>query len=347
MTTNLSKDLKIRLIGIQSKEGASRNDIEQLIIDALLSKETLHKNTKNVPRAIRGFTARMPYIVLLPELATVPYCYTKDIWKLAEEDGGNTVIWMSKLAKKYGVYLGMSYLRKLPGSHYANEFVFMNPDGIEIKGANNKRVTKQKSAAFESFFLKGIKGARVLTINTPCGPVKIGVGICYENQRSFIFKEFWEEKVDLILMPHCAPTPQRGILATEKQVEDYDKALKLVATFNSIFFSDVPILMVNKVGEWKSPLAGILKFVKQDSVFKGFSAIALNYNTLQQLVEEEGYIAETLILKAEKERKLGTFGFGFLELKSMPFAWPLLQFYAIQAMGGISYFLSIKRRLAS
>ena len=159
-------------------------------------------NLKKARHLIDQAAQKGAKLIALPEFMPTGYTFTKTIWDAGEPKDGPTVKWLKDNSKKLGVYLGTSYL-EAEGDNFFNTFVMTNPDGSEVG-----RVRKQTPAIFEAFFTKGDLNPHVF--DTEIG--KVGVGVCYENQFSFIPKIMQQQSVDLLLMPHSAPTPEQSLL---------------------------------------------------------------------------------------------------------------------------------------
>ena len=102
-------------------------------------------------------------------------------------------------------------------------------------------------AAYEAYFFKGDSGPH--TIGTELG--RIGVGICYENQLADLPKPMYEASVDLVLMPHSAPTPSQSLSFRKPAVDIYNKTLEKIAQRLAVLLG-VPVVMVNKSGRWQT-----------------------------------------------------------------------------------------------
>ena len=218
-------------------------------------------------------------LILLPEFMSTGYIFTTDIWDSAEPKDGPTEKWLKSNSARLGVWLGTSYL-EADGEDFFNTFVLTTPDG-KIAG----RVRKQKPAGPEAFFFKGEKG--IHTISTKLGI--IGVGICYENYLCFLPQIFYDEKVDLILMPHSAPV----------QTIDGSSIASLYAELLG-----VPAIMVNKVGMFHSP-SQIPDIPSTDNIFPGKSAIADSNGSIKaNLGSDEGILVEDVHLDSSLKTKL-------------------------------------------
>ena len=232
-------------------------------------------------------------LIVLPEFMPTGYVFTTAIWDGGEPKEGPTVKWLKEHSKRLGVYLGTSFL-EADGEDFFNTFLITTPEGKEAG-----RVRKQTPAIFEAYFTKGDTGPHI--IQTDIG--KIGVGICYENMLAYMPKLMNQQSPDIYLAPHSAPTPTRGIFVPKQAIEFFNQNLKNLATFYSGFLG-VPVVFVNKCGEWKTTLPG-LPFIPQNSIFPGLSAIADSDGTLKsQLGKEESILVEDVPLDPARKKNV-------------------------------------------
>jgi len=272
-------------------------------------------------------------LILLPEFMPTGYIFSKIIWDNGEPKEGSTVKWLRENSKKLGVWLGCSYL-EAEGDDFFNTFVLTNPDGTEAG-----RVRKQTPALMEAYFCKGAIGPH--SIDTQLG--KVGVGICYENQLSFLPQLMQKQSVDIILMPHSSPTPSQSRLYSSKAIERYNNQVREVARRNSRLVG-VPVVMADKCGTWESPvpfpwsiLAG-----KQKSSFPGLSAIVDSDGTVKaQLGREEAVIIEDVTLDPSRKvheppKCYGRWAFEGPRARNL--------FLVEEAVGRLSYSLSSARK---
>jgi N-carbamoylputrescine amidase len=130
-------------------------------------------------------------LVLCPEFLAPGYVYDPSIWDVAEPRGGPTELWLARIARQHGLYIGASYL-EASGDDFYNTFTLMRPDGT-VAG----RVRKESLPGFEGWFFRSCSESKV--IETEIG--RIGVGICHDNNTArFMLGE--PGPVDLLLMPH-------------------------------------------------------------------------------------------------------------------------------------------------
>ena len=312
MATDNARKLRVAAIQMESKNG-------------LIKVNLGHALSFVEEAAKRGAT-----LIVLPEFMPTGYIFTKAIWDTGEPTEGLTVKWLKEHSKRLGVYLGTSFL-EADGDDFFNTFVITTPDG-SVAG----RVRKQTPAAFEAYFTKGDPGSHV--INTEFG--KIGVGICYENMLSYIPSLMSAHSVDIMLMPHSAPTPMKSILTPQKAVNAFNSNLKELAVTYAKQFG-IPAVMINKSGKWETPLPGI-PFLTQVSSFPGFTSIADSDGKLKaQLGGEEAVIVEDVIMDASRKTN------SQLECKGRwtgDFPWGIKIWRQVEAMGRIWYSLSSERK---
>jgi N-carbamoylputrescine amidase len=312
MAEDNAKKLRVAAVQMESKNGLVKVNLENALpfVD-----EAAKKGAK---------------LIVLPEFMPTGYIFTKAIWDAGEPKEGLTVMWLREHSKRLGVYLGTSFL-EADGDDFFNTFVITTPDG-SVAG----RVRKQTPAAFEAYFTKGDTGSHV--INTELG--KIGVGICYENMLSYIPHLMYTHSVDIMLMPHSAPSPMKSILTPQKAVNAFNSNLKELAVTYAKQFG-IPAIMINKSGKWETPLPGI-PFLKQVSSFPGFTAIADSDGKLKaQLGGEEAVIVEDVIIDASRKTN------SQLECKGRwtgDFPWGIKIWRQVEAMGRIWYSLSSERK---
>ncbi|MDY6964866.1 MAG: carbon-nitrogen hydrolase family protein [Halobacteriota archaeon] len=290
----------------------------------------IEANLKKARHFIDQAAQKGAELIVLPEFMPTGYTFTKAIWDAGEPKEGQTVKWLKDNSKRLGIYLGTSFL-EADADDFFNTFVMTDPDGNEAG-----RVRKQKPAIFEAFFTKGDLNPHV--IDTEIG--KVGVGVCYENQFSFIPKIMHQTSVDLLLMPHSAPTPEQSFLFPKKQAENFNEVLKKLA-YHYASMLGVPVILANKCGKWQTPLLG-LPSLSQNSSFPGLSTIADSDGAVKaQLGDEEGVIVEDVTI--DPSRKISTQPQCYGK-KSMKQTWPVNLFGVVEVFGGLYYSLSFERR---
>jgi len=306
------KTVRVAAVQMESKNGLVEENLDR---------------AKGFVEQAAGKGARL---IVLPEFMPTGYVYSTAIWDGAESREGPTVRWLRGTSKRLGVWLGTSFL-EAEGEHFFNTFVMTNPEGEEAG-----RVRKQTPALFESYFFKGARGSHLL--NTEFG--KVGVGICYENQLAYIPKEMHQESVDLLLMPHSAPTPTSSILFSRKNIEVFNRGLKELAPHYARVLG-VPVVMINKSGRWQSPLPG-LPFMRQDSAFPGLSTIVDSDGTVKaQLGAGEAVIVEDVTLDPSRKTNRLPECYGRWAVKQRI---PVMLPQAIEALGTAWYSLSSERK---
>jgi N-carbamoylputrescine amidase len=306
-----------RVLTVAAVQMESRNGD----IQGNLERATLHVEEA----AQRGAT-----LIVLPEFMPTGYIFTREIWDAAEPREGPTMRWLRENSRRFRVWLGTSYL-EAEGDDFFNSFVITNPRGEE-----DGRVRKQTPAFAEAYFTRGEAGPHVIAT----GLGRIGVGICYENQLAYTPQLMYSQAVDLQLMPHSAPSPMPNPLFPAKAVAKYNENLSKLPVYYADAL-DIPVVLVNKCGDWVSPIPG-LPFLTQRSSFPGFSAIVDADGTVKaQLGGEEGVIVEEIVLDPARRKKVRPPTCGRWAMKT---PWLMNQFRVIEALGSAYYMLSRERR---
>jgi N-carbamoylputrescine amidase len=306
---------KARILRVAAVQMESRNGLIEANLEyaADLVEQAVEKGAK---------------LVLLPEFMPTGYMMTRAIWDAAEPKEGSTVRWLKENSKRLDVWLGTSFL-EADGDDFFNTFVMTTPDGEEAG-----RVRKQTPAVFEAYFTRGDTGPHV--IDTEFG--RMGVGICYENQLCYLPQMMYRQSVDMMLMPHSAPTPMQNPLCSREYVDFYDSVLRECAQRTARLLG-VPAIMVNKCGPWQTPLPG--PFTAQDSSFPGLSAIADSDRTVKaQLGDREGVIVEDVMLDPSRKAQAPPQCWGRWAIE-VP--WQARVFRAVEAFGRLSYTFSSER----
>ena len=301
MTNGKARTVRVAAVQMESKNG--------------LVEANLHHATPLVEQAARAGAQ----LILLPEFMPTGYIFTTAIWDGAEPKRGSTVQWLCENSKRLNVWVGTSFL-EADGEDFFNTFVLATPDGKEAG-----RVRKQPPAAFEAFYTKGGAGPHVM--DTELG--RIGVGICYENQLSYIPRIMYENSVDLLLMPHSYPAIAQMVMSLGDLALRYARLL------------GIPAVVCNKSGPWRSPYPGI-PFYKSDSSFPGFSTIADSDGAIKaQLGNEERVIVEEVTLDPTRKISKPPRGYGRWALEG---PWFRNAVMVIEALGRLWYTLSSERK---
>src|SRR5260370_3437252 len=124
-------------------------------------------NLAHATALVEEAARRGAQLVVFPELMPTGYVLTKEIWNAAEPREGPTVHWLKESSKRWGIWLGTSFLEAV-GEDFFNTFVLTAPTGEEAG-----RVRKQFPAIWEAYFFNGDPGSHV--IEPTLG--KIGLGI--------------------------------------------------------------------------------------------------------------------------------------------------------------------------
>jgi len=287
-------------------------------------------NLERAARMVDDAAGRDAKLIILPEFMPTGYIFTKEIWEAGEPKEGPSVRWLKETSKRLGVWLGTSFL-EAEGEDFFNTFVLTNPDGQE-----DGRVRKQTPAFAEAYFTRGDRNPHV--IDTELG--RIGVGICYENQLAYTPQLMYSQSVDLILMPHSAPSPMPNPLFPKKAVEKYNLNLGKLAKYYADMLG-IPVVMINKCGEWRSPIP-FMPFLTQESSFPGLSTIVDSDGTLKaQLGNDEGVIVGEVTLDPTRKKNVKPPRYGRWAMKT---PWAMNQFRLIEAMGRTWYGFSGERK---
>jgi len=287
----------------------------------------------NLDRAtafVEEAASRGAELILLPEFMPTGYVFEKSIWDAGEPARGATVRWLEEQSARLGVYLGTSFL-EAEGDDFFNTFVLTTPLGKEAG-----RVRKQTPALFEAYFTKGASGSHV--IDTAIG--RIGVGICYENVLSYTPQLMHSQGVDLLLMPHSAPSPPESAFVPRRAIDLWEGVLAGHARRYAELLG-VPAVVVNKSGPWKSRLPGV-PIAPQVSAFPGLSTIADSDGQVKARLgpEEQVIVADVTMDPSRKNPTQPTcYGRWAIELP-----WFADAIRVVEAAGAAWYRLSRERK---
>ncbi len=306
------KDLRVAAVQMESKNGAVEENLERA---GGFAEEAAGQGAK---------------LIVFPEFMPTGYIFTDEIWSAGETRTGPTMRWLVDTSRRLGAWIGTSFLEAERDDFY-NTFVITGPEGEEA-GA----VRKQSPAAVEACFFKGDPGNHV--IETEFG--RIGIGICYENQLSYIQELLYSQSVDILLMPHSAPAPTPTPLLLKKRLGEFAGILgRLPAHY--VKSLGVPVVFVNKSGPFSSPVPG-LPFYDQDSFFPGESKILDSDGTLVAgLGAEEGVVVGEVRL--DPSRKAQSPPRRYCRW-SMKIPLEMNAFAVAEAAGRVSYRLSRTRK---
>ena len=306
------KEIRVAAIQMESQNGLIQSNLNRAVF---LVEEAAKKGAQ---------------LILLPEFMPTGYEYSKNTWNAAEPKHGPTVRWLRENSKRLGVWLSTSFL-EAEGEDFFNTFVLTGPDGEEAG-----RVRKQTPAIFEAFFFKGDSGPHIVETEF----ARIGVGICYENQLSYLPYLMNDQSADLVLMPHSAPTPMQSLFIPRKLVDIYNRELGATAERMANRLG-VPVIMANKCGPWRSSIPWLPMFY-QDSTFPGLSAIVDSDGTIKAKTgNEESIIVEDVTL--DPSNKTGKIGrcFGRWAYQG---PWQRNLWRAAEVAGRFSYSNSTQRK---
>lgn len=311
------------------------NEVRTIRVAAIQAVSENGRGQANLGRAeplVREAAEGGARLVLLPEFLATGYELNRSIWRLAESGNGATVEWLRRMAARYGIWAGTSFL-EAEARDFFNTFVLVDDSGQDVL-----RVRKSKPAATEAFLFSADTTPRV--VQTPFG--RIGVSICYEAMLASTIQALSDEDVDLVLMPMSAPTPTVNRPLKEKDLAEYDDMIKSLASDVARTLG-VPTVMANKAGAWKT--VSPWPFPVEDSRFPGFSTIAAASGEVSaQCADEEGVlVADVALDPARKVRRPLVLGRKWA--RKPPRLFKL--FVISETWGWLSYCLSTRRRRAA
>ena len=246
----------------------------------------MERNLRNAEPFVAKAARDGAQLILCPEFLATGYTYEESIWQYGEPIGGLTESWLARLARAHSVTIGASFLQT-DGEDFHNTFSLFGPDGALLG-----RVRKHSLPAFEGWFFTPCSRPRI--IDTPLG--RLAVGICNDNQTSSFLQEVMDERPDLILMPHSAPTPDLG-RALDLLWRQYELQLRDVAPRFARSLG-IPVVMANKVSlaPTTTGLPG-LPLVRIRWRFRGHSSICDGEGRrLAYLEDSEGVLVEDVTL---------------------------------------------------
>ena len=247
-------------------------------------------------------------IVLTPELMPSGYTLTEAIWDYAEHFDGQTVGWLTRLAKQLKIFLGTTFL-EAAGEDFYNTFALAAPDG-SIAG----RVRKNPPASLEAFFYRAGNDSHV--IETSLG--RIGVGICFENLLYEHLLELKRAAIDLILQPTAAGRPKP---MKEGDIELFDSMIRRCAPYHARVLG-VPVALSDRTGPIHTELPG--GFGELKSTFPGYSQIVDSDGVVKARMQaEEGVIVAEVLLSPERKRSQKPRCYGGMWAFPMPWFAPM------------------------
>lgn len=275
-------------------------------------------------------------LVLCPEFLACGYLYHSSLWESAEPRGGPTELWLASMARHHGIHIGATYL-EARGDDFFNTFTLMRPDGTAAG-----RVSKESLPGFEGWFFRSCSGPKVM--ETEFG--RVGVGICWDNNTSRFLRRMCEEQIDLLLMPHSAPSITMGPLTLSGEYPR--QMLREVAGFYASTLG-IPTVMVNKAtGEDSWSPVPCVPMVRFRFHYLGQSTICQADGTVsEQLEEQPGVLCADVVLDAARKgchRQIPT-GYWARSPRWFPRTSAAL-FQALEWTGKLAYRRSSTRRAA-
>jgi len=281
-TMNKQTGEKVHLLQVAAAQMASRNG-------------EIEANLAHATALVEEAARQKAQLVLFPELMPTGYLLTEELWEAAEPSEGPTARWLKETAKRWGMWIGTSFL-EAKGEDFFNTFVLSTPTGEEAG-----RVRKQFPAIWEAYFFKGEPGSHV--IETALG--KIGVGICFDSHLATIARILQQQAVDLVLLPHSYPMAEKPTrLVSEKDIARSKRMLQEMAPLYARLLG-VPAVLVNKSGSWASPVPSVLLPKPGLSRFPGLSTIADSDGVIKaHLGGEEGVIVAEVTLDPSRKTQV-------------------------------------------
>lgn len=271
-------------------------------------------------------------LVLLPELMPSGYIISKEMWSLAEPCNGTTVQWLRTTSQDLGLWLGTTFL-EADGADFYNTFVLTRPDGTEAG-----RVRKQRLAGHETLFVREAAGGRHV-IETAIG--KIGVGICFEATLCFLMQQFYENEVDLVLLPTADPLTETEYNGPP-EAWTHDLASETTQLYARSL--GVPAILANHGGPWISPLPFFLP--EQNSWYRGQTTIADSDGTIKSTLEQdESFIVAEITLDPARKTSAAPPCFGQY-CKEMDLGSRIYQ-SVTETIGRLFYSFSLERMIAA
>lgn len=274
------------------------NKASRLRVAAIQMVSRLGKAEENMRHAmplIEQAARQGAKLVVLPEMYVSGYAMTRQVWDLAEPEGGPIEQWIAGTAKRLGVYLGAGLIES-EGEDFYNTFVIADPDGHVVG-----RV--RKTQAEFMLFKTGALSSHV--IDTPIG--RIGVGICADTHKTFLPRLMQEQNVDILLMPHAWPIPYKtSRLISEKDIKDADENAR---GYGALFAKmlGVPVVFVNHTGPMEGGRwAGILgRLMDAEHMrYAGYSAIVdSDLSVKSQIGLDEGVLVADVTLDPSRKIK--------------------------------------------
>ncbi len=247
------------------------------------------KNLESAANLVREAARQGAKLALCPEFLAAGYLYDESLWEAGEPRGGPTETFLARAAKEHGILIGATFL-EAEGEEFFNTFSLFGPEGVL------GRVRKGSLPFFEGWYFAPCEKPKV--IQTDLG--KIGVGICNDTNTAAFLKHMFDEKPDLILMPHSAPTPRVPLLDPLFR-PSYRKQLKGIASKYAQALG-VPVVFANKVSEeYRTPLP-LAPGLSLPFEFEGFSAICdAEGKTLAYSEGEEKALVAEIVLDPGKK----------------------------------------------
>lgn len=239
----------------------------QKITAAIVQHACTQDYEKNMMASVRGIenaAKQNADIVLLPELATLPYfCITEDPdnFDLAETIPGKTSERLSEVAKQNQIIIVTTVFEKRAKGIYHNTAIVIDKDG-SLAGSYRKMHIPDDPGFYEKYyFTPGDQGFK--PIDTSIG--KLGVLICWDQWYPEAARLMALAGAEVLLYPSAI-----GWEPDEKEAENARQRNAWITIQKAhAIANNLPILVSNRIG-----LEEINNHEKQATLFWGSSFIA-------------------------------------------------------------------------
>lgn len=157
-------------------------------------------NLRHADELLAKAAADGAQIAALPEMFNCPYensCFPV----YAEPAGGESWQALSRMAKKYGLYLVGGSVPELEGGRIYNTSYIFSPDGKELARHRKVHLFDIDIPGGQRFMESDTlaPGHRITVADTPFG--KLGVAICFDIRFAELFRVMGDRGAQLIIVP--------------------------------------------------------------------------------------------------------------------------------------------------
>lgn len=199
------------------------------------------ENLKKAEKMIEEAVALGAGLIVLPELFSLGYSWSREMGKFSETKDGKTLTWMKNQSEKHQIILAGTFLEKEGRSTYSS-FV------LSEKGSTS--FARKLFPIFPEWtWCK--KGKRPQIITTGIG--EIGPAICWDIVHGELAR-FYKDKIDLVIACYgwpCSPrvpilgkfkTWDRWVLQAPSRTAKFLKVPVVVASLSGPFASRIPFI---------------------------------------------------------------------------------------------------------